>query len=284
MQRSRRLAGEDSGNHHPVVTSGNGQKRVIGENVDEIEDPGPDGAPPTSKDSFVSWSYSLAAGFSRLFFRKKFGLHRILGLTYLVQLVAAVVLYNFDYERYLGSVLVWSLPLNAVAQSANAAFYFKFLPRKEDPGFSAVSDKSVLSYFTVLENSFYAGQLLFACVMLRPDLRELVQKLVVVEPALTFFPFYFRHLWPSSRIKTALRHSDRNMSDRNRLILTASAYAIKIFYLVAKFFIGLFPLYLVFMDRVTPQIRMLLYGVQLLSSYASTVSIFLHTLRFKGAF
>ena len=37
-------------------------------------------------------------------------------------------------------------------QSVNAALTFTFLPRKEDPGFSAVSDKSVLSYFTVLEN------------------------------------------------------------------------------------------------------------------------------------
>ena len=45
-----------------------------------------------------------------------------------------------------------------MAQSANAALTFTFLPRKEDPGFSAVSDKSVLSYYTVLENSFYAGR------------------------------------------------------------------------------------------------------------------------------
>ena len=73
----------------------------------------------------------------------------------------------------------------------------------------------------------HPGQLLFACVILQPDLRLLVKRLVVVEPAFTFFPFYFRHLWPSSRIGTALRHSDKNMTDKNRLILTASAYAIK---------------------------------------------------------
>ena len=60
------------------------------------------------------------AGFSHLFFRKKFGLHRILGLSYLVQLAAAVGLYFYDYERYLGSVLVWSLPLNAVAQGSDS--------------------------------------------------------------------------------------------------------------------------------------------------------------------
>lgn len=35
------------------------------------------------------------------------------------------------------------------------------------------------------------------------------------------------------------------------------------------------------MDRVTPTTRRHLYGIQLLSSYASTVSIFIHTLRFK---
>ena len=78
--------------------------------------PGPVVVTPDDGNPKRGTSYSLVAGFSHLFFRKKFGLHRILGLTYLVQLAAAVALYNFDYERYLGSVLVWSLPLNAGAQ------------------------------------------------------------------------------------------------------------------------------------------------------------------------
>ena len=167
-------------------------------------------------------------GCAHLFCRRKRLSHRLLGLLYLLQLAAAVTLYCHDFERYLASPLVWTLPLNAVVQSANAALLFRFLPRKDDPGFSAVSDKSVLSYYTVVENSFYAGQLLFACCILQPDIRARIQRLVLVEPTLTFFPFYLRHLWPSSRITAALGNSEKNMSDANRLTLTVSAYAIKV--------------------------------------------------------
>ena len=39
-----------------------------------------------------------------LFFRKKFGMHRILGLTYLIQLVVAVCLYLVDCEQYVDSL------------------------------------------------------------------------------------------------------------------------------------------------------------------------------------
>ena len=63
-------------------------------------------------------------------------------------------------------MFVITVPLNSVIQSINAAHTFTFLPKKEDPGFAAVSDKSVLSYYTIVENSFYASQLLFACCYL----------------------------------------------------------------------------------------------------------------------
>jgi hypothetical protein len=45
--------------------------------------------------------------------------------------------------------------------------------------------------------------------------------------------------------------------------------------------VGAFPLYLQFLDRVTDRDRYLLYGIQTLSAYASTISIFIHTLKFK---
>lgn len=224
---------------------------------------------------------NLFEAFRFLFFRYKFLSHRLLGLTYLVQYAMAFIMYNFRYEAYRKSWLVWTLPLNALAQSINAALTFTFLPRKEDPGFAAVSDKSVLSYFTVVENSFYSMQLLFACCYLSDNILPLIRKTYVLEPAFVFFVFYFRHLWPSSRIGASLANSGKNKSDSNSKILTLSAYAIKFFYLFAKHYVGTFPLYLRFLGRVTPEDQHLLYGVQILSAYASTISIFIHTLKFK---
>lgn len=239
------------------------------------------GTPDNNHGPPSSWIGNKVYWFQHLFFSHKFIKHRVIGLAFLVQFFLAAYLYVFDYERYLRSVLVWSLPLTGLCQSINAALTFTFLPRKEDPGFAAVADKSVLSYFTVLENSFYSMQLLFACCYFHDDIKPLIQKCVVIEPIMVFFVFYLRHLWPSSRIGAALANA-KNKSEDNRTMLTISTYAIKCFYLLAKHFVGTFPLYLRFLGRVTPADQKLWYGVEILSAYASTISIFIHTLKFKG--
>ena len=218
--------------------------------------------------------------FLQLFAQKKFLSHRIIGLLFLIQYAVSTYLYVFDYGRWLESPLPITVPLNAVAQSVNAAYTFTFMPKKEDPGFAAVSDKAVLSYFTIVENSFYALQLLFACCYLHDSYFQVLRKTVVIEALFVFFVFYIRHLWPSSRISASLANS-KNKSESNRKILTLSTYAIKCFYLFAKHFIGTFPLYLRFKGRVTKDMQYNLYGIQILSQYAATISIFIHTLKFK---
>mmetsp|Transcript_70021 Transcript_70021/g.226532 ORF Transcript_70021/g.226532 Transcript_70021/m.226532 type:complete len:353 (-) Transcript_70021:44-1102(-) len=217
-----------------------------------------------------------------LFFRKRFGAHRFLGAVFLLQYIASVYLFLSQYKRWLRSPLVWTCPLTGLLQSINAALTFKFLPKTRIPGFAAVADKSVLSYFTVVENSFYAMQLVFACCYLHDGIRPLIQRLLVLEPFFVFFVFWARDLWPSSRVSAALESADKTMTKMNRFTLTASAHSIKGFYLWAKHFVGFFPLYLVFLDRLTEEDKHLMYGVQVLSGHACTVSIFIHTLKFKG--
>ena len=222
------------------------------------------------------------AGFSGLFFRRKFLAHRLGGLLFLVQYVISVPLYLYDYPRWLASPLPWSVPLTGFLQSVNAARTFTFLPKRADPGFAAVADASSLSYYTVVENSFYSMQCLFASCYLHDALYPAIRRLVIVEPLLVFLVFWFRDLWPASRISAALGKKDKSMSDAHRLKLTVSAYAIKAFYIYAKHYVGFFPLYLRFLGRLDADDTRLLFGVQVLSSYAATVSIFIHTLKFKG--
>merc|ERR1719210_2136021 len=137
-------------------------------------------------------------GFFALFFTRKFFLHRIVGLCFLLQYAATVYLYLTDYPKWLQTPLVWSVPLTGVLQSVNAAVFFTFLPRREDPGFAAVSDQSALSYYTVLENSFYAMQALFASCYLHPSIRPWIHATGIVEAFYVFFVFWARDLWPSS--------------------------------------------------------------------------------------
>jgi len=68
-------------------------------------------------------------------------------------------MYFYNYEWYSKSFLVWSQPLTGCIQTMTAIFYFKFLPKNDDPGY--YSDKSVMSYFFVIENLFFSGLLLF---------------------------------------------------------------------------------------------------------------------------
>ena len=199
-----------------------------------------------------------------------------------MQYAASVYLFLADYDRWLRSPLVWSCPATGLTQSINAALTFKFLPKTEVPGFAAVADKGVLSYYTVVENSFYAMQLLFACCYMHQDIRPLIRSLHIVEPFFVFFVFWARDLWPSSRISKALDSADKTTTPLNRLTLAVSAWSIKAFYLFAKHFVGYFPLYLVFLGRMSTQDQHLLYAVQVLSGYAATISIFIHTLKFKG--
>jgi hypothetical protein len=71
-----------------------------------------------------------ATGFAKLFFSSRFIKHRVIGLAFLLQYAAAVYLYITDYDRYLTSFLVWTVPLTGLSQSINAALTFTFLPKK----------------------------------------------------------------------------------------------------------------------------------------------------------
>ena len=91
-------------------------------------------------------------GFQTLFLEQRFRPHRLIGFTFLAQYFVVVYLYLFKYEKFLRSPLLVTLPLTGLMQSINAALTFTFLPKKEDSGFAAVSDKAVLSYYTVVES------------------------------------------------------------------------------------------------------------------------------------
>ena len=112
----------------------------------------------------------------QLFTKRRHLSHRLIGLSFLVQYCISTYLFLNHYEYWLNSPFVFAVPLTSVIQSINAALTFTFLPRKEDPGFAAVSDKAVLSYFTVVENSFYATQLLFACCYLHGTYFKIIRK------------------------------------------------------------------------------------------------------------
>jgi hypothetical protein len=214
-----------------------------------------------------------------LFFNKKFSIHRVFGLVYLVQWFMSLYYYLFEYEAYINSSLVWSLPLNGVIQSLTATYYFSFLPKKADPGY--YSDKSALSYDFVKENIFFAVILMFQFVYYSDNYYNLIRKSITGEYVFVFFPYFFRSLVPKSSFRDAL-NDGRNKSEQNKTFYIIVTWVTKVFYMWAKHYIGFFMNYMRFMDRITAEQKYHMYFLLIFSACATTISMFLHTLKFKG--
>lgn len=217
----------------------------------------------------------------KLFFTRKFIVHRLTGLFYLIIWTLALLYYAISYDRFLKSHLTWLVPVMGVIQSITAIYTFTFLPRKADPGITYLSDKSALSYFFIVENSFFELLLMFQWLYYSDFFYNVFKESVVIEIVFVFFPYAFRPLWPKTRLRDALK-SEKNKSAQNRKFMLASNYIIKVFYIFAKHYIGYFLNYVRFLDRINPYEQYLVFGLMITSSFATTISIFLHTLKFKG--
>lgn len=219
--------------------------------------------------------------FARLFLQRKFGIHRIWGLGYLVQWFAALCLYWWDYERFEQSFLVWSLPLSGLIQTIIACRTFHFLPKgKTDQGY--YTSGRVMSYDFMAENLFFSGILLWQWLYFTDRINDnLIKRVPPIEYVLTFFPYQFRWLFPKTSFRKSL-NDEKNENDVNRKFFYIATIVTKIFYVWAKHFIGLFLNYVRFLDRLQPEQQYHLYFMLIMSCCATTISMFLQTLKFKG--
>jgi hypothetical protein len=226
-----------------------------------------------------------------LFFNSHFTIHRLFGLVYLVLYCYAWKEYLYNYEEFQNSFIIWGLPLNGLLQAITASYYFRFLPKKtKDPGYD--SDKGPLSHAFVKENIFFSGLLLWQFVYYSKKLgphnyysqRALTEKsdasrsmYVIIEHFFVFLPYFIRPLFPKTSFRDYI-HSTTNKSQKNAWFTQIT----KIFYLWAKWYIGFFLNYLRYLNLVNDEHRREIYRLLLFSAFATTISLFLHTLKFKG--
>lgn len=211
--------------------------------------------------------------------QRKFIFHRIFGFCYLTQWFTSLVLFFTAYDYYASSPLTWTMPLNGLIQSITATYYFTFLPKnQEDGGFN--SDKSVLSYKFVKENIFFAGLLLFQCLYYYDPSYRVIKELLPVELFLVFLPYILRQLFPKTSFRVAI-NTTSNKSKRNFRFFVITSWITKIFYVLAKHFIGFFFNYARFAERVQPDDHYWMHFLLIFGGFATTISMFLHTLKFK---
>jgi len=142
-------------------------------------------------------------------------------------------------------------------------------------------DKGTLSYNFIVENSFFALILLFAWTYYNDPLFQFMKSSIIIDNAFVFFPYFFRTYWPKTRIRDALLNP-RNKTEKNYNFFVIVTWITKGFYLWAKHYIGYFLNYVRFMDRISEEERYHIYLLLIFSSFATTVAVFLHTLKFKG--
>jgi len=217
----------------------------------------------------------------RLITGQSFHIHRYVGLLYLVLWVWSLGLYYWNYSFYANkSGLDWWLPLIGLIQSITAAYYFTFLPAKSDPGY--YSDKSTLSIQFVRENSYFAVLLLWQCLYMSSFFYPLLHQQIWLELIMVFIPYVFRDIfWPKTHFRDSLSNT-QNKSFGNRYFFTISTWVTKCFYLWAKHYIGFFLNYVRFLNQITSDQQYHLHLMLIWSGFATTIAMFLHTLKFKG--
>eukprot|EP00934_Nitzschia_sp_Nitz4_P007058 Nitzschia sp. Nitz4//scaffold11_size288233//32975//36366//NITZ4_000735-RA/size288233-augustus-gene-0.99-mRNA-1//1//CDS//3329533957//7048//frame0 len=208
--------------------------------------------------------------------------HRYMGLLYLAQYFAVWMLYLTKYEVVRNSYLAHFIALNGVAQGYSALFSFKVLPELDDPGY--YSDKAVASRTFVHENVFFSMMAVFGSIYYNDEFRANLKAHWagrVIEGAFVFFPYIVIRTWfPLTRFSNA--GTGRNgRSEQNELFYTIGVKMVKIFYLWAKYFLGFFVNFLVFLEAPTEPQWKVIYGMYLLNLGTISIAIFLHTLRFR---
>ena len=187
-------------------------------------------------------------------------------------------------------------------QAHSAFFSFKVLPDLEDAGY--YSDVAVLSRTFVHENTFFQlmstfGSIYYApTTLIAPSSNIVLNKLgKVVEYLFVFYPYVTIRTWfPRTKFQSSTR-----TNAQNKTFYQYGALAIKLFYLWAKYFLGFYINFLVFLGNNEKEqnndqaighysngVDILSYddlkfirGLFLLNVGTVSIAVFLHTLRFK---
>jgi len=209
-------------------------------------------------------------------------IHRYMGLAYLTQYALAWVELTRNYDSYEGSFLPATIALNGLIQAWSAFFSFKVLPELNDAGYYA--DKAVLSRSFVHENAFFTMMTMFGAIYYNNPLREQLRTTIagrVLEYVYMFWPYVLvRPLFPITRFKDA-GSTHKGRSAQNQQFYEVGTYLVKIFFLYAKYFLGFYFNFLIFLELPTADDWKLLRGCLLLNIGTVSIAIFLHTLRFK---
>lgn len=206
-----------------------------------------------------------------LFFSRKFEVHRLFGLFYLVQFAAAVYLEIAGRPKM---YLFLTLPLSGVVQSIIACRTFTFLPAANGKTQGYYHNTRVMSYDFIFENIYFAGLLLFQSVYALYNAGITKNPMFLpLELIGVFLPYHtVRDFFPKSSFRDSIREGNKY------------AQFVKVFYITAKHFTGYYANYLLFLGKLgdDPVNEWgLLRKMLILGGWGTTIAMFLQTLKFR---
>ena len=220
------------------------------------------------------------AGTYHLFSQKRFRPHRLCGFLYLTQYLLAVLaefspaLLNATYPY-----LHISLPFTGFLQAIIACKTFTFLPTTKGEVQGYFSDKRTMSYDFILENVYFSGRIVFQSLYFHYPV--LFRAFPGVEIVLVFLPYYaIRPFFPKTSFRQSVGRSNE-ISEKNKSFIIANIYFVKVFYLQAKHISGYYINYLIYTNSFPASYNGNMRLLLLLAGWGATISVFLHTLKFK---
>ena len=106
----------------------------------------------------------------------------------------------------------------------------------------------------------------------------------IIEILFVFFPFVtLRKLFPTTHFRDALFNNRQNksVSINNKTFYYYGIYIIKIFYMIAKHYMGNFIMYIRYLNVINSDLMFYMEMMSLCNIGTISISVFLHTLRFK---
>ena len=136
----------------------------------------------------------------------------------------------------------------------------------------------------VHENVFFTLMCVFGSVYYNEEARNSMRSHLggkILEYVFVIWPFIIVRTWfPITRFKNA--GTTRNgRTEANQRFYEIATTLVKIFFLWAKYFLGFYVNFSVFLDLVAEHSWKFLHGLFLLNVGTVSLAMFLHTLRFK---
>jgi hypothetical protein len=151
-----------------------------------------------------------------------------------------------------------------------------------DPGY--YSDRAVLSRTFIHENIFFTVMTVFGSVYYNETARANLRSNLpgrIIELTYVFWPYIVIRPWYPLTSFANAGSTYKGRSEQNQRFYEFATSMVKFFYLWAKYFLCFFMNFMIFLDLIDDRHWHFMHAMLLLNTGTVSLSVFLHTLRFK---